>query len=74
MSSTTIRISQAIYSHRSYFQAPFSMALYGVVDERSVGYMPEWKLDVYTVFSFLSDMGRREGMHILGVEGNLTAN
>ena len=50
------------------------MALYGVFDERSVGYMPEWKLDVYTVFSFLSDMGRREGMHILGVEGSVTAN
>ena len=51
------------------------MALYGVFDERSVGYMPEWKLDIYTVFSFLSDdMGRREGMHILGVEGSVTAN
>ena len=50
------------------------MALYGVFDERSVGHMPEWKLDIYTVFSFLSDMGRREGMHILGVEGSVMAN
>ena len=50
------------------------MALYCGVDEGSVEYMPEWKLDIYTVFSFLSDMGRREGMHILGVEGSVMAN
>ena len=66
----------AIDCHRSHFQAPSSMALYGGVDEWSVGYMSEWKLDIYsyTIFSHLWDMGRGEGMQILGVEGNVRAN
>ena len=49
------------------------MALYCGVDEGSVEYMPEWKLDIYTVFNFINDMGR-EGVHILRVEENVTAN
>ena len=50
------------------------MALYCGVDEGSVEYMPEWKLDIYTVFNFINDMGRGEGVHIFRVEGNVTAN
>ena len=50
------------------------MALYGVFDERSVGHMPEWKLDIYTIFNFIKDIGRGEDMHISRVEGNVTAN
>ena len=61
-------------SHRLHFQAPSTMTFYGGVDERSFGYMLEWKLDIYTVFSYLSDMGRGEGVQILGVERNVTAN
>jgi len=50
------------------------MALYCGVDEGSVKYMPEWKLDSYTIFNFIKDMGRGEDMHISRVEGNVTAN
>ena len=57
----------ALYSHRLHYQAPSTMTLYGGVDEWSFGYTPEWKLDIYTVFSYLNDMRR-------GVERNLTAN
>lgn len=37
-------------------------------------YMPYWKLDIYTVFSFINDMGRGESVHILRIDGNVTAN